>query len=310
LATPNEALRRQLQQESCDAILVQEYEDPRFDKVVKIGAGMGLPVFAVFQGGQPPRIPCERILRSRSMRQCSGLIIGSATETQRVRNRYHVPQAKLARILNPLDTELWQSDDRAATRTALGLSASQTVVVWHGRVDIHLKGLDVLIHSWRHVVKTAAASRPHLLLVGDGIDRGALLTLLKKLPQGTWTWIDQYVSDRVTLRRYLSVGDLAVLASRREGFPVASLEAMSCGLPLVATSVAGVDEIISDGRRVGGVVVPTDDVQALADALVKLTGDPGFRNDLAQNARPLVTDRVSYPIIGKQLAEFLGLTSD
>ena len=168
----------------------------------------------------------------------------------------------------------------------------------------------MLIHSWRHVVERAAALRPHLLLVGDGADRGPLSTLLKRLPHGTWTWIDEYVSDRTLLRRYLSAGDLAVLASRREGFPVAPLEAMSCGLPLVATCVAGTHEIVSDGLRVGGVIVPTDDVKALADALVQLICDPGYRNDLAQNARPLITDRVSYPMVGKELARFLGLTGE
>ena len=123
LATPKEALRLQLQEQNCDAVLVQEYEDSRFDKVVKVGSRMGLPVFAVFQGGQPRRIPFEAIVRSRSIRRCSGLIIGSASETQRVKNRYRLPEAKFARIFNPLDTELWQPDERDETREALGLSA-------------------------------------------------------------------------------------------------------------------------------------------------------------------------------------------
>jgi glycosyltransferase involved in cell wall biosynthesis len=79
----------------------------------------------------------------------------------------------------------------------------------------------------------------------------------------------------------LSAADVAVLAShptrdgRREGIPVALMEAMACGLPVVASAISGIPELVDDG--VTGLLVPSGDPVALADAVERLHADPGVR---------------------------------
>jgi glycosyltransferase involved in cell wall biosynthesis len=81
----------------------------------------------------------------------------------------------------------------------------------------------------------------------------------------------------------LSAGDVFVLASDYEGLPVALMEAAAVGLPVVATAVGGVPEVVTDG--VEGVLVPPKDPLALADAIERLVTDEALRARLAAAAR-------------------------
>jgi glycosyltransferase involved in cell wall biosynthesis len=88
---------------------------------------------------------------------------------------------------------------------------------------------------------------------------------------------------------YLRQADLFVMPSRIEGFPMALCEAMACGLPVLAADcLSGPRDIIDDG--VNGVLVQTEDVDALATKLDELMADPAKRQQLAHNA-PQVLDR-------------------
>jgi colanic acid/amylovoran biosynthesis glycosyltransferase len=71
-----------------------------------------------------------------------------------------------------------------------------------------------------------------------------------------------------------------------DGIPVALMEAMACGTPVVSTTVSGIPELIDDG--VNGYLVPPEDAEALADRLAKLLEDPGKRIAFARNAREQV----------------------
>ena len=76
------------------------------------------------------------------------------------------------------------------------------------------------------------------------------------------------------MRMWLSAANLYVMASRHEGFPVAPLEAMACGLPIIMTDVPGSADIMGSEDALPGVIVPVGDSAALASALVKLLTDP------------------------------------
>ena len=305
LATPPRALWRELRELDCRVILCQEYESARFDVCVLLGRLTGLRVFAVYQGAQHGHSAAETPLRRLAMRWSQGLIIGSATERNRVRSRYRPPASKVASIPNPFDVRRWEPRDRHEARLALALPSDRRIVIWHGRVQIERKGLDVLLTAWCKVCAARSDRQPLLLLVGSGRDDKELRHRLGDLPDGVVHWVDEYVHDRERVWRYLSAADVATLPSRHEGFPVAALEAMACALPLVAADVSGVRDLLqgSPGRE-AGIITPPGDADALAHALGVLVDDEGLSRRLGSSAR-FVAETFSLEDVGSRLTDIL-----
>jgi glycosyltransferase involved in cell wall biosynthesis len=304
LATPLWLLARELRREACQAILCQEYEYGRFDVCVLLGQLMRLPVFATFQGGDFQLSRLERPLRPLTLRLCAGLIVATQTEVQRIQSQYGVPSAKLARILNPMDVANWHRMDRSESRNVLGIPLEAQVVVYHGRIEIHRKGLDILLNAWQLITSTRPHQDLRLLLVGTGSDANQLRQRIESMGLHGVLWIDEYVRDRIAIQRYLSAADIYTLPSRHEGFPVAPLEAMSCSLPVVATDAPGVPDILDKGEASGGLIVPRDNSEALATALSRVLDNETLRQELSQQAR-LRAECFSLETIGKQLRDFL-----
>jgi len=305
LATPLGLLAHELRREGCDAILCQEYECARFDVCVLLGQLMRLPVFATFQGGDWQMSRLERPLRPLTLRACTGLIVATQTELQRVHARYGVPPTQMARIFNPIDLTIWGAIDRNQARAALGIPINARVVVCHGRIDIHRKGLDVLVDAWDRICRDRLGRDLRLLLVGTGSDADALRRRIAAMQLRGVLWVNEYVLDRTAIRRYLSAADVYTLASRHEGFPVAPIEAMACALPVVATDAPGVRDIIESGEASGGLVVPRNDAAALALALGRVLDDEAWGRELGQRARRRVEECFSLEAVGKQLRAFL-----
>ena len=304
-ATPLGPTCAALRAEACHAILAQEYEHPRFDRLIAAGRRLGIPVFASFQGAPPPATALERLIRRRSIRAASGLIIASAPEAARVRARYVLPPARIAAIPNPLDLDLWQPEPRAACRAERALPEAARVLVCHGRIDLRRKGLDVLITAWRGLTAAHPEHDLRLHLIGAGQDDAALAKLIAAAPVPGLRWVNRYVNDRAEIRRELSAADAYVLASRHEGFPVAPLEALACGLPVVAAAAPGIPDIFAAGEADGGLVVPTGDAPALQAALARMLLDDALRARLAARARVRVAEFASLEAVGAQLARVL-----
>jgi glycosyltransferase involved in cell wall biosynthesis len=139
-------------------------------------------------------------------------------------------------------------------------------VVSVGRLTAQ-KDLVTLLQAWRHV------DGPHrLALVGDGPSRPDLEQMIEHA--GLAGRVD-LLGARDDVPAILREADLFVLSSRWEGLPLAVIEAMMSGLPVVATAVGGVPEEVVEGET--GLLVPPGDPQALARALSQLLNDEGLR---------------------------------
>jgi glycosyltransferase involved in cell wall biosynthesis len=106
-------------------------------------------------------------------------------------------------------------------------------------------------------------------IVGDGPHRDTVLRQARDLGVADHF---EFLGQRDDIPALLSAADLFVLPSRSEGLPNAVLEAMGSGLPIVATRVGGIVELIDDGRT--GRLVPPDDAAALSSALLELIAHP------------------------------------
>lgn len=305
LATPIRPLVYQLWREGCTVILTQDYEYASFDICVLLGRMLRVPVYATFQGSTGGGRRLERLIRPHALRAAQGLIISSDGEAARVAERYGVGPEKIWRIPNPIDLDLWWPLNRDEARRQLGLSTQTRIVVCHGRIQMQHKGLDVLLDAWERVSASSIGRDSRLLLIGSGSDNAILRERLESLGSSAIQWIEHYELDRTVIRRHLSAADVYVLASRAEGFPVAPLEAMACGLPIVASDIPSIRYILRDDSDSGGLIVPTEDPRALADALQRLLDDPDLRRDLGQKARRNVEKRFSIESIGGQLDRML-----
>jgi glycosyltransferase involved in cell wall biosynthesis len=305
LATPVGILSREIRLARCSAILCQEYETPRFDAAVLAGGLNRIPVFATFQGGTWHRSRLEKILRPMALERSAGLIIGSSAEIQRVQECYQVPSEKIAQIFNPLDLSEWRPVVRDEARHKLGISATARVAVWHGRIDVRVKGLDVLLAAWKQICQERIGRELLLLLVGSGSGADALEAEIQRSSVPNIRWMRDYILDRSEIRRCLSAGDVYAFPSRREGFPVAPLEAMACGLPVVAAAAPGMADILQDGEESGGIVVPIADAAALARNLGALLDDADKARLLGARARQRVEYAFSLETVADQLHGFL-----
>ncbi len=147
-------------------------------------------------------------------------------------------------------------------------------IVFVGRLE-RVKGLDTLFAALARVL---GKTRVRCVLVGDGSQRGYLAALAKHLG------IDDaiaFVGSQANPFRFMSRASVFVLPSLSEGLPTVLIEAMACGCPVIATDIAGgaVRELLLDGEC--GVIVPSEDSDALADAIEALLGDEQRRTQLS-----------------------------
>lgn len=301
-ATPLSAFQEVLGRSQCDVLLVQEYEYTRFEALAWIARRMDIPLYATFQGGDRTLSWIEAIARQASLRACGGLIVASAAERQRLAKSYPHIVLNIANIANPIDTQEWKAIDRQEARRSLGLSQGAFIAVNHGRIDIHRKGLDVLVKAW-----SSFADDPdsELVIIGSGQDQEAFAKLLSGSGLPNLQWLSSYTTDRALMRRWLSAADAYVTTSRIEGMPVAPLEAMACGLPVIATDAQGLPDILENGEKSGGLIVRRDRPEEIARALERLKDDVDFRMRLGAAARKRVEESFSLDAVGAALDAFL-----
>jgi glycosyltransferase involved in cell wall biosynthesis len=158
------------------------------------------------------------------------------------------------------------------------------------------KGVDIALRVQQRLARRAPDAR--LWIVGEGPDRARLHAQAEQLgiaPAVDWLG---YRDDMGALYRRMSV---LLIPSRSEGLPNVALEAMAYGIPVVATAVGGVPEVVADGRT--GFLTPPGDVEGLAARVLRLLENATLRRQLGTAARREATTRFSPDARGRALAE-------
>jgi glycosyltransferase involved in cell wall biosynthesis len=169
------------------------------------------------------------------------------------------------------------------------------------------KGLPVLFESL--AMLTEQGLDLHLTLLGDGEVRGDLEALAKLTGIADRVTFAGFV-DQPTIRQTLRDSDVFVLPSFAEGIPVSLMEAMAIGIPVIATYVGGVPELVVDGET--GLVVHPSDPMSLADAIARYASDAELCRHVSRRGREKVerefriddqVDRLAELFAGSQLSQ-------
>ena len=202
------------------------------------------------------------------------ILVPSEASKRMVMEMEGIPDRHLHVIYNGIDrAQFAQRSDRAETRYELGISDSTQVIGTVGRLSAEKGGVDLLIRAVAHLRNEHPQVR--LVIVGDGPLRQGLEEVAARLGEDVI-----FTGTRTDVARLLNAMDVFVLPSLHEAFPIAILEAMAVRLPVVATRVGGVPEVIRDGAT--GLLVPPNDEHALHSALHRLLTEPQLAEMLAQ----------------------------
>ncbi len=242
----------------------------------------GVPWVAVVHGYTAENLKVRLFERwdRRALRHAAAVVVVSEAGALTARAAGVAPE-RVHLVPNGIDADAVRraaAAGRATLRARLGASPDERLVLALGRLSPE-KGQRTLLQAW------ARLAPPHarLVLVGEGADRPALEALAAGAPAVT------FAGWRGDPHACLGAADLLVLPSLREGLPLALLEAMAVGLPIVASAVGGVPDALDGGRA--GVLVPPGDAAALAAALARLLDDPGRAATLGAAARDRVLER-------------------
>lgn len=228
----------------------------------------GIPIITTVHGLYSIRIKTEIPLQLSLMllRYFNRVIAVSDYITAELK-RKKVPSKKIITIRNvPADNIEIYPLNTSVFREEIGISSSTKIIGFVGRLE-QVKGCDQLIQAVSKIHSTNLEFC--LVVVGEGPERESLDFLVRKLGLRNNVHFCGFRNDPINVFQSL---DLFVLPSLSEGIPLALLEAMSLGVPVVATHVGGVPEVIKN--RLNGILVPPKDPEALAEAIVESLSRP------------------------------------
>lgn len=210
----------------------------------------------------------------------------------------HVPENKILSFPNGVDVHRFHplaTEKRKSLKQKLGLSAKQHVITYTGRFEERKRVID-LIHAWHAIA--SEFPQAHLVLVGKGEEVANCQNEIQVLGLSQRV---TFVGEVQNIEDYLKITDCYVFPSRLEGMPNVILEAMACGLPIIATAIPGIVEILQDNQT--GKLVPPKDVNTLCRALTQMLKNPEAAWKLGNAAREEVLKNYSFEILGKKYFE-------
>jgi glycosyltransferase involved in cell wall biosynthesis len=187
--------------------------------------------------------------------------------------------------------------ERAAARVGLGISDTAVLVGFVGRVNAD-KGVPELIEACK--ANRSGGLDVRLALIGPIEDPRALVNLDQASIADNWATVHGSQDDIVPL---MHAFDIYCLPSHREGFPISTLEAMACGLPVITTTATGCIDSVIDGST--GITFPPGDSPALTNALGALIASPDRRRQLGNRGREWVVESFQEADVTERVIKYL-----
>ena len=247
-----------------------------------LGALIGVPLIINHDHTNDPQRIDNRLLLAldKTTNQFAHHIIAVASACRDFLIEHEsIPQEKVTLVRNAIDLRRFSpgNADRAKSRNSFGLPLDAKVIVGVGRLNPQ-KNFSLFLD----IAAALAPKFPELrfLLAGEGPEESMLREKAGALGLADRIVFAGYVADT---RQVYAATDILLMPSRFEGLPMTLLEAMAMGLPVVASKLDGIAEVIEDGRE--GFLIDFNDTQGFVDRCASLLENPAKSSELATNAR-------------------------
>ena len=197
--------------------------------------------------------------------------------------------SKTSVMHNGVDTTFFHPMNRKENRGKLGLPKNKTLILTIRRL-VYKNGLDTFIES----ASLLTRDYPYLLfiVIGKGPNRTLIEKRVRELGIGDNVRLAGFVPEKLLPLYYNAADYFVIPSSSGEGLPLVLLEAMACGLPVIATTVGGTPEIIKDMKN--GVLVPPRNPEALAETISKFLLNKEMGLAIGEEARKTVEDKFTW----------------
>lgn len=248
----------------------------------------GVPAFTTLHTVETPegRARSRSVLLNQVLKSCcSRILCVSEHVRQHYLARLRFPPDRLTTLYNGIDLAPFATarDLRFKTRALLGIPAGAPVLTTVA-VLRPPKGIEFMIEAMPHVLARRPETR--YLIVGDGEHETALKALATRLGLDGRVI---FAGRRSDIPAVMGASDIFVLPSVNEALPTVLAEAMAAGLPIAATDIGGIPEMVEPG--VNGVLLPPRDPAKLAHACRRLLDDPGWAARLGSRGRQIACER-------------------
>jgi len=236
--------------------------------------------------------PTERIESEKQIARFSDrIVIATPAERDQLINLYGADENKLTVIPPGVDTSRFYPIPEDEARSVIGIPTGNCMILFVGRIE-PLKGIETLLRAIALLLKTEEINECnyYLAIIGgepdsNGDESDSEMTRLQNLSRELG--IHELViflgkRSQDTLPYYYSAAQVVVVPSLYESFGMVALEAMACGIPVIASQVGGLAYLVRDGKT--GYVVPDGNPKALKQALQKLIENPDLREQMCSQA--------------------------
>ena len=253
---------------------------------VTVGKLSGVPTFPTIHNTMPfldrrsiwdPRVYILKAVDAIIYRVADRILVVSEEIKDIIRQKFRLEDSKITVLKNGIviEDDLYEPVN---LEKEFSISENTLKIIAVGRLS-YQKAFEVLV-SAAATLKTLGMKNIFVMIVGEGEDREQLEKLISDLGLSNWVELLGIRSDVIGL---MKTSDIFVMPSRFEGLSIAMIEAMACGLPIIASDAPGLRTFIKHGQN--GLLFPVEDHDALAKLIIELAEDRNLRVRLSHQAR-------------------------